>query len=75
MVQLILHSGGTLGAPAHPHKYIVARESEGFYWYWGSWEDVTRASEVAKIENGVVFDRDTSVLMPYYECEQYNAQH
>lgn len=40
--------------PEHAEKYIVARVSGGFLWYWGSWGDKDDAEESAKNVEGIV---------------------
>lgn len=38
-------------------KYVVAREVEGEFWYYGRWDDEDQAGEVAMdIGNGVVLE-------------------
>lgn len=38
-------------------KYVVARESDGILWYWGSWDDEEEAERAAKNVKGVVAER------------------
>lgn len=38
-------------------KYVVARESDGILWYWGSWDDEEEAERAAKNVKGVVVER------------------
>ena len=35
-------------------KWIVARQDKGYLWYWGSYETIARAKEVAEEIGGVV---------------------
>lgn len=43
--------------PAYAEKYlfIVAREVEGEFWFWGAWNDEAKADEVAEEIGGKVF--------------------
>lgn len=38
-------------------KYVVARESDGVLWFWGSWDDEESAEKAAKDVKGVVVER------------------
>ena len=68
----ILHSGGPNGAPKNPDKYIVAREDDyGLFWYYGSYDDANKASQVARKVDGEFFDKDKITLQPYYQSEDY----
>lgn len=42
--------------PQKTEKYVVARFDEDGkeLWYWGSWDDVVRAKEVAEEVGGIV---------------------
>jgi hypothetical protein len=39
-------------------KFIVVREVNGEYWFWGAWNDRKRANEVALEIRGVVLVND-----------------
>ena len=39
-------------------KYIVAKVYDGKLWFWGTWDDLEKAMNVAKIEGGVVLETD-----------------
>ena len=42
-------------ADRDPKRYIVARLEDGLLWYWGSWDDVDKAYEVAEeFDNALV---------------------
>lgn len=42
-------------ADRDPKRYIVARLVNGLLWYWGSWDDVDKAYEVAEeFDNALV---------------------
>lgn len=34
-------------AGAVSRKYVVARYVDGEFWYWGSWDSIDKATEVA----------------------------
>ena len=42
--------------PHDMETYVVARYVDGEYWYYGSWDDEDRASEVAAEIGGVVLE-------------------
>lgn len=51
---------GVNNKPGDPKKYIVAKYDEvtQALWYWGSWDDLTKAKEVAEeLYNGIVVER------------------
>lgn len=55
-----LYQVGVNNAPDDPRKYIVARFDETTHalWYYGSWDDLTKAKEVAEeFYNGIVVER------------------
>ena len=37
-------------------KYIVARGYEGKFWFWGTWDDINKAYQVAEDVQGEVFN-------------------
>ena len=42
---------------AKDYKWIVARFEDGEYWFWGAWNDESKALEIASnIENATVFE-------------------
>lgn len=41
--------------PKEYHEYVVARNVDGEYWYWGSFKDYDKAYEAARTIGGVVF--------------------
>lgn len=42
-------------------KYVVARNVDGEYWFWGTWQDEATAYRVAEEEDGQVFLSDANV--------------
>lgn len=51
---------GVNNQPDDSRKYIVARYDEftQALWYWGSWDDLKKAREVAGgFDNGIVVER------------------
>ena len=38
------------------YKYWVVRYIEGEYWFWGAYDDVSRAGQAALEINGIVID-------------------
>jgi hypothetical protein len=38
------------------YKYWVVRYVEGEYWFWGAYDDVSRAGQAALEINGIVID-------------------
>lgn len=49
--------------PENHSAFIVARKSEGEYWYWGTYETEERAYEVAEEIGGQVFRRKKKIIM------------
>lgn len=46
--------------PISYKKYIVAMLVDGEFWYWGSWDDKSKAEQVAKtMPDGVVIEMDS----------------
>ena len=43
--------------PKSPKEYIVVRYVENDFWYWGSWDDESKAKEVAQEISGIVLNR------------------
>lgn len=41
---------------AYQSRYIVARYSEGSFWFWGAWNNGEEANEAAENIGGVVFE-------------------
>ena len=40
---------------AMEHQYVVARYDNGLLWFYGAWDDIEQASDIAgKIGNGIV---------------------
>lgn len=55
-----LYRVGVNNVPDDPRKYIVARFDETTHalWYYGSWDDLKKAKEVAEeLYNGIVVER------------------
>ena len=51
----ILASVNIQNASRDSERYIVARLVDGALWYWGSWDDVDKAYEVAEeFDNAIV---------------------
>ena len=46
------------GLPMNSDKYIVARFTDGNYWYWGSYDTEEQAYEAARKIGGQVFTRE-----------------
>lgn len=44
---------------AEDRKYIVAREVDGEFWFWGAFDDNNEAHRTAGEIDGYVFDRET----------------
>ena len=44
--------------PLYHQRYVVARNVEGDYWFWGSWSEERPAYEAAHRINGFVFEID-----------------
>lgn len=40
---------------ANHYEFIVARECDGEFWFWGAYENGYKADQVAMEINGVVF--------------------
>lgn len=38
------------------YAYIVAREVDGEYWFWGAYNDRNKANEIAENIGGEVFE-------------------
>lgn len=38
-------------------RYVVARESEGILWFWGSWDDKEEAQNAANEVKGILCER------------------
>lgn len=38
-------------------RYVVARESDGILWFWGSWDDKEEAQKVANEVKGILCER------------------
>lgn len=47
-----------LPANVSDYRYIVAREIDGAYWYWGAWNDADAANEAALEVGGETFPAD-----------------
>ena len=45
-----------LPAYAYDHQYIVARECDDEFWFWGAWDDLQAAQEVATEISGTVIE-------------------
>ena len=43
-------------AYAYDHRYIVARECDGEFWFWGAWDDLQTAQGVATEISGTVIE-------------------
>lgn len=40
-------------------KYVVARNTDGDkWWYWGTYDDLNRATNAAKEIDGSIFEKD-----------------
>lgn len=50
--------------PEHPRKYVVYRVIDDRNWYYGSWDDLLRASEVALEVEGFIQSRER--VEPYF---------
>ena len=42
---------------AYDRRYIVARECNNAWWFWGAYDDSTKATMAAEQIGGVVYDR------------------
>jgi hypothetical protein len=42
---------------AYDHRYIVARECDNDWWFWGAYDDQFKATIAAEQIGGVVYDR------------------
>ena len=42
---------------AKNYEYIVARISNGEFWFWGAYETKNRAEEVSHTVNGIIIHR------------------
>ena len=40
---------------AKDYEFIVARQSDGEFWFWGAWENGFEADKVAHEIGGIVF--------------------
>jgi len=47
-----------LPATAKNYGYIVAREVDGEFWYWGAWNESEKANEVARDIGGIAITTD-----------------
>lgn len=56
-----------LPAYAMNYAYTVARFVEGEWWFWGSWNELRKASHAAYEEGGEVFTLDE------IECGDYRG--
>lgn len=43
--------------PENPEKYIVATVCDCDLWYWGSWNNESKAKDVANEIGGIVVER------------------
>lgn len=46
---------------AYEDSYIVAREYDGVFWFWGSFPDIRTATKVAWEIDGEVFETATLI--------------
>ena len=42
---------------ANKYDYVVAREVDGQFWYWGAFHEFKRAREVAEEIDGAIFEK------------------
>ena len=49
--------------PYHEH-FVVAKNIDGDYWFWGSWSEEKPAYEAAHRIGGYVFERETRDEIP-----------
>ena len=47
-------------AYAQDRAFIVAREVDGIFWFWGAYNDRAKANEAAIEMDGVVFPNDAT---------------
>lgn len=45
-------------AYANNYRYIVVRECDKKLWFWGAWDELELADEVAEEINGIVIDNE-----------------